>query len=126
MTYRLIDTSLCTPIQIERLLAPEYMYQKNLSLKNVKFKVDDICETTFLELIIDDNQKNIIVDAIYRHPHNNFGCFFVKFFETVEKISNRYHLVLVGDINIVTSSEVISSNAKTYKDILLRYGLHIT
>ena len=92
--------------------------------EDLEFKVDDSCETTFVELITDDNKKNIIVGAIYRHPHNNFGCFFDKFSETVEKISNRYHLVLVGDINIDTSSGDISSNAKTYKDILLSYGLH--
>ena len=52
---------------------------------DLKFRIDD-CETTFIELPTPGKQKNIIIAAIYRYPHDsNLDSFFAKFSSVFEK-----------------------------------------
>ena len=81
------------------------------------------CETTFLELPTRGNQKNMIIAAIYRHPHMNYSDFFTNFYETVEKISRKYNVIFLGDMNLDVSPMVKNKAITDYKNILSSLGL---
>ena len=65
--------------------------------------------------------KNIIVGAIYRHPHDNYDEFFDKLSETVAKINKKCPLFLLGDTNINVS--VNNAIVRQFKNTLLAFGL---
>ena len=81
------------------------------------------CESTFLEIPTPGKQKNIIVGAIYRHPHDNHEYFFSSFYSTMEKISPKYSVILLGDINIDVSPKVKCNHVVDYKNVLFSLGL---
>ena len=87
-----------------------------------EFKIQS-CETCFVELISQDNSRNVIVGIIYRHPHNNFDEFFYNLQSVCESILKDYHLIIMGDINIDVSIDTSITQAKTYQDILLGLDL---
>ena len=76
-----------------------------------------------MELISQGKSKNVIVGVIYRHPHNNFDKFFAKLQTTCEKILKNYNMILMGDTNIDVSIDTTITQAKTYQDILLGFGI---
>ena len=91
--------------------------------KDLKFRIDD-CETTFIELTTPGKQKNIIVAAIYRHPHDsNLDSFFAKFSSVLENIANKYDIILMGDLNIDVLSQNKENSVIQYKNMLLSLGL---
>ena len=81
------------------------------------------CESTFLEIPTPGKQKNIIVGAIYRQPHDNHEYFFSSFYSTMEKISPKYSVILLGDINIDVSPKVKCNHVVDYKNVLFSLGL---
>ena len=83
----------------------------------------DGCETTFIELTTPGKQKNIIIGAIYRHPHENHEYFFPNFYSTLEKISQKFSVILLGDINIDVSPNIKNSHTTDYKNMLFSLGL---
>ena len=90
--------------------------------QDLEFHIES-CETTIIEVISGKNQKNTIVGVIYRHPHYNYESFFSEFSLFVEKVSSKYNVVILGDINIDVSSPSSNAYSKNYKDILLSLGL---
>ena len=83
----------------------------------------DGCETTFIELKTGQmKRKNVIIGAIYRHPHNNHDTFYLNLGKLLKKITEKYSVILCGDVNINTASENRASTAKEYKNLLLSYG----
>ena len=82
----------------------------------------DGCETKFIEIIsVNKNTKNTIVGVIYRHPHDNHNLFYTNLGNTLEKIANKYHVILCGDINIDLATYQ-KSITKEYKNLLLSFG----
>ena len=67
--------------------------------------------------------KNTIVGVIYRHPHDNHNEFYNEMCSRVGKISVKYNLVLLGDLNIDVSRFDRSTNTKKYQDLVLSLGL---
>ena len=83
----------------------------------------DGCETKFIELQTKQvNRKNVIIGAIYRHPHNNHEAFYTNIGMLMKKITKKYSVILCGDVNINTASKNRASTAKDYKNLLLSYG----
>ena len=83
----------------------------------------DGCETKFIELKTKQlNRKNIIIGAIYRHPHDNHDTFYSNFGMLLKKITEKYSVILCGDINVNTAPENRASIAKDYKNLLLSFG----
>ena len=83
----------------------------------------DGCETKFIELRTKQlNKKNVIIGAIYRHPHNNHEAFYTNLGMLMKKITKKYSVILCGDVNINTASENRACTAKDYKNLLLSYG----
>ena len=76
-----------------------------------------------MELISQDNNRNVIVGIIYRHPLNNFDEFFVDLQTACENILKNYSLIIMGDTNIDVSTDTSVTQAKTYQDLLM--GLYI-
>ena len=80
------------------------------------------CEASFVEIqVANPRKKNMILGSIYRHPHDNHDDFFQVFCDTIDKINKNFSIVLLGDLNINTSSN--DNNSKDYKDVLLSHGL---
>ena len=90
---------------------------------DLKFRIDN-CETTFIELHTPGKQTNIIIAAIYRHPHDsNLNSFFAKFSSVLENIAIKYNVILMGDINIDVSPQIKENPQIQYKNMLLSLGL---
>ena len=83
----------------------------------------DGCETTFMEVPTPGKQKNIIIGAIYRHPHENHESFFSSFYSIMENISQKFSVILFGDINIDVSPKVKCNHTIDYKNMLFSLGL---
>ena len=91
--------------------------------KDLEFDTDDGCESCFVEIKTEKNQKNMIVGTVYRHPHDdNLDAFFQKLIEVVQKCS-KYSLMITGDMNINTDKNNQTNTSKHYQDILLSLGL---
>ena len=100
-----------------------YMSKKlNYSLRpDLAFNFDG-CETKFVEIIsAHPSAQNTIVGVIYRHPHENHIMFNASFGNILEKIANKYSIVMCGDINI-DLAESQKSQTKEYKNLLLSFG----
>ena len=83
----------------------------------------DGCETKFIELKTKQlNRKNVIIGAMYRHPHDNHDTFYSNFEMLLKKITEKYSIILCGDVNINTAPENRASTAKNYKNLLMSYG----
>ena len=90
---------------------------------DLNIQIDGECEASFIEIITDSNsEKNVIVGSLYRHPHENFDEFFTAFSNVAEKINKKYHLIILGDLNI-NIRDFSCSNVRTYKNLLLSLGL---
>ena len=82
----------------------------------------DGCETKFIEIISNSkNQRNTIIGALYRHPHDNHNIFFPKLNYLLQKITCKYQLILCGDTNINTDWVNTKSIVKDYKNLLISY-----
>ena len=92
--------------------------------KDLEINIDGECEAAFVEVILANQNKNLIIGSVYRHPHDNHEEFFSVFCEQVEKISKKYVVILLGDINIDYSEN--SAVAKYYKNVLLGLGVKNT
>ena len=99
----------------------EYKVRNDLDIK-----IDGECEAKFVEIITTKaNIKNVIVGSIYRHPHDNHHDFFCDFSGKMECIKKKYHVVILGDININTKDN-LDKNTQDYKNTLLSLGLRNT
>ena len=83
----------------------------------------DGCETTFIEIPTPGKQKNIIIGAIYRHPHDNHDYFFSEFYSNLKKVSQKFSVILLGDFNIDVSPKAKNTHAIEYKKLLFSLGL---
>ena len=83
----------------------------------------DGCEATFIEIPTPGKQKDIMIGAIYRHPHNNHESFYGEFARFIEKTSSKFHLILMGDINIDVSPQVKNVQKTDYKNLLFSLGI---
>ena len=93
---------------------------------DLDIQIDGECEAKFLEIITaNTNTKNIIVGSIYRHPHDNHPEFLSDLSEKIECIQKKYHVVILGDININTKDNS-DKNTQDYKNTLLSLGLRNT
>ena len=95
--------------------------------KDLEINIPGECEASFVEIKCVNGKnksnpsKNIIVGAIYRHPHDNYDEFFDKLSETVAKINKKCPLFLLGDTNINVS--VNNAIVRQFKNTLLAFGL---
>ena len=81
------------------------------------------CESTFLELPTKGCQKNVVIGAIYRHPLDNHHDFLSSFYSQVEKISQTFNVILLGDMNLDVSLNVRSKPVVDYKNMLFSLSL---
>ena len=68
------------------------------------------------------NKCNIIIGALYRHPHDNHDMFYSKLNSFLEKNHQKYQLILCGDTNINTDSLNTKTVVKDYKNMLMANG----
>ena len=85
------------------------------------------CEACFIEIKTISKIKrtkqtrNIIVGAIYRHPHDNHVECFDIISEKLSKINKNDVIFLMGDLNIDVASN--TNKVNQYKNFLQSYGL---
>ena len=99
----------------------EYKIRNDLDLR-----IDGECEAKFVEIITpNSNSKNVIVGSIYRHPHDNHQEFLCDLSGKIECIQKKYHVVILGDMNINTKDNS-DKNTQDYKNTLLSLGMRNT
>ena len=47
--------------------------------KDLEINIDGECEAAFVEVILANQNKNLIIGSVYRHPHDNHEEFFSVF-----------------------------------------------
>ena len=83
----------------------------------------DGCETKFIELFSNQrNKENIIIGAIYRHPHDNHDIFYSKLDHFLGNLNRKQQVILCGDTNINTDFENTKTITKDYKNLLRSYN----
>ena len=85
----------------------------------------DGCEGNFIEIVTGPKAKNILIGAVYRHPHDNYKSFSKYINDTIGTIVTKFDIILMGDINIdiTASSKSYRKYGKEYLDLLASYGL---
>ena len=85
------------------------------------------CEACFIEIKTHPENdrsrktKNIIVGAIYRHPHENHEECFDIISKQISNINKNDVIFMLGDLNIDVNSN--TNKVNQYKNFLLSYGL---
>ena len=96
---------------------------------NILYKLrDDLSVlTSYLELLfveINLNNKIYLIGVTYRIPNTNINLFTDEINSILEKIRNKYEVVLMGDFNICLLHE--SNNSKTFRNIMQSNSLFPT
>ena len=126
--YQFFDNPSTTNFGGTGIFVSEKHLENTSHRTDLEINIPGECEASFIEIKFANGKsksnqtKNVIVGALYRHPHDNHEEFFEKISETFTKIDKKCSILLMGDININTS---VTNNpiVARYKNTLLGFGL---
>jgi len=93
---------------------------KSIQLTEIKLKCDR-CEDVWIELKINNN-KNLIVGSMYRHPSNVFKQFENEFINIIKTFKTNQKYIVLGDFNINYRSLNAQQNIRNYDDHINSFG----
>lgn len=140
------ETKLASTSDIKCIALPGYTFYHNASTtkaggtgvylsnlcqftvrNDLDFNLDGESEATFIEIVSYGKQsKNVILASVYRHPHDNHLEFLSAFGGKIESIQKKYHVIVLGDLNINTDDDNIVIDCQNYKNTLLSLGMRNT
>ena len=78
-----------------------------------------LVESCWAEIITSNNQPNIIIGCIYRHPSANMPGFTEELKTIIKSLSNRkQHVYIIGDVNINFLRYNEHANTEDYLNML--------
>ena len=81
-------------------------------------------ESVFVEILSGQNEQNLIVGCVYKHPNLEVSDFNNYLHQLFEKISGeKKKIVLLGDFNIDLLKLDLHDDTSTYFDIVFSFGL---